>query len=110
MQRQTFEANRDMAFIVVTHDAGIFLSDRKSTEENRIKFDYKTNWYCHLYCYLQTNCNIVRKAHCTIEECVETIKEVYQAIHYCITYLLFVARHYGAWIMIDFLGWIKYSV
>ena len=110
MQRQTFEANRDMAFIVVNHDAGIFLSDRKSREENRIKFDYKTNWYFHLYCYLQTNCNIVRKAHCTIEECVETIKEVYQATHYCITYLLFVARHYGAWIMIDFLGWIKYSV
>lgn len=79
MQRQTFEANRDMAFIAVTHDAGIFLSGRKSREENRIKSDDD-----HLYCYLQTNCNMVRKAHCTIEECVETIKEVYQAIHYCI--------------------------
>ena len=60
MQRQTFEANRDMAFIAVTHDAGIFLSGRKSREENRIKSDDKTYW------------------------CVETIKEVYQAIHYCI--------------------------
>ena len=80
MQRKTFESNRDMAVIAVTYEAGIFLSGRRRGEGMK-----------------RIVTLLGKLISQTIEECVETIKEVYQVIHYCLTSLKSIICREALW-------------
>lgn len=80
MQRKTFESNRDMAVIAVTYEAGIFLSGRRRGEGMK-----------------RIVTLLGKLISQTIEECVETIKEVYQVILYCLTSLKSIICREALW-------------
>ena len=80
MQRKTFERNSDMAVIAVTYEAGIFLSGRRRGEGMK-----------------RIVTLLGKLISQTIEECVETIKEVYQVILYCLTSLKSIICREALW-------------